>query len=119
MFPYVRLNHKYFRCVSLFPGPDGLSDAEQGQAGAGVTAPQHTQASYGTYNPPPMGGEAAVGGTGAKPNTGPAVVIAMPPPEAAASSSSPVIVPPTPPNQPRPVTASTPAPDTQADGGID
>lgn len=105
-------------CMRMDPdevlGPNGGGgDPEQG---TGTTVP-HTQASYGTYNPPAMGGVPGTGGAGkgsASPSAAP-IVIAMPPP----ASTPQVGVLPTPPVAPPPIPFSTPAPDTQEDGGID
>lgn len=101
---------------------DEVPDHEQG--GAGVTAPPHVPASYGTYNPPVVsGGAGAKGSPGASasnPSAGGATVIAMPPPppstasQQAEAAPAPAVAAP-----PRPVPASTPAPENQADGGID
>lgn len=102
-----------------------MHDHEQG--GADASAPQHAPASYGTYNPPAVPGGPGVKGSqgpsSSNPNAAGATVIAMPPPPPAAASAASqqaeIASKPEAPAPPRPMPASTPAPENQADGGID
>ncbi|CAM9586528.1 unnamed protein product [Scytosiphon promiscuus] len=109
-------------CTREFPDMDEEDGPDQETGGTS----QHAPASYGTYNPPPVPGGAA--GSKESPSfsanpAGGSTVIAMPPPPPGDASEglngggsrTPAAVAPA----PRPVPASTPAPENQADGGID
>eukprot|EP00903_Cladosiphon_okamuranus_P020638 g18948.t1 len=107
-------------CVRDLPDMDGDGVPDHEEGGSGVTAPPHAPASYGTYNPPNVTSGAGAKGSPASSNPnagGGATVITMPPPPPSGSSQQVEVA--STPAPPRPVPASTPAPENQADGGID